>query len=95
MTGNAREATDATNATDATKDAGEVDLSDGGDPIVDGLQLRDSFMIYKETSIYRMDYIGGTSIFAFNKVVGTSGALNKNCIMLLLITNIQAFQNLF
>lgn len=67
--------------TDATKDAGEYDLAEGADPIIDGLQLRDSFMIYKETSIWRMDYVGGTFVFRFSKVLGTSGALNRNCIV--------------
>jgi hypothetical protein len=66
--------------TDATKDAGETDLAEGYDVIVDGLQLRDSFMIYKESSCWRMDYVGGTYVFRFQKVLGTSGALNRNCI---------------
>jgi hypothetical protein len=63
----------------ATQEAGEVDLSEGGDVIVDGLQLRSSFMIYKEASIYRMDYIGGQSVFSFNRLAGTNGILNRNC----------------
>lgn len=67
--------------TDATNDAGELDLAEGYDPIVDGLQLRDSFMIYKEASVWRMDYVGGQSIFRVSKVLGTSGALNRNCIV--------------
>ena len=67
--------------TDATKDAGESDLAEGQDPIIDGLQLRDSFMIYKESSIWRMDYVGGPFVFRFSKVLGTSGALNRNCIV--------------
>jgi hypothetical protein len=66
---------------DATKDAGEYDLSDGQDPIIDGLQLRNSFMIYKESSIWRMDYTGGVYVFQFSKVLGTSGAMNRNCIV--------------
>lgn len=66
--------------TDPTKDAGESDLAEGYDPIVDGLQLRDSFMIYKEASVWRMDFVGGAYIFRFQKVLGTSGALNRNCI---------------
>lgn len=66
---------------DATNDAGEYDLSDGQDIIIDGLQLRDSFMIYKEKSIWRMDLIGGVFVFSFRKVLGTSGALNRNCIV--------------
>ena len=66
---------------DATNDAGELDLAVGYDPIVDGLQLRDSFMIYKESSVWRMDYVGGQSIFRVSKVLGTSGAMNRNCIV--------------
>lgn len=46
-------------ASDATNDAGETDLAEGGDVIVDGLQLRDCFMIYKESSCWRMDFTGG------------------------------------
>lgn len=67
--------------TDPTKDAGEYDLAEGADPIIDGLQLRDSFMIYKESSVWRMDYVGGQFVFRFSKVLGTSGALNRNCIV--------------
>ncbi len=66
--------------TDATKDAGESDLAEGYDPIVDGMQLRDSFIIYKENSVWRMDFTGGTYVFRFSKVMGKSGAMNRNCI---------------
>jgi hypothetical protein len=66
--------------TDATKDAGELDLAEGGDYIQDGLQLRDSFIIYKEASVWRMDYTGGPFVYRFSKVLGISGALNRNCI---------------
>lgn len=65
--------------TDATKDAGEFDLAEGYDPIVDGLQLRDSFIVYKQSSTWRLDYIGGPFIFRASKVFGTSGMLNRNC----------------
>lgn len=67
--------------TDATKDAGEVDLSDGYDHIVDGMALRDSLIICKKSSIWRMDYIGGAQVMGFRKVLGTSGALNRNCMV--------------
>lgn len=65
--------------TDPTLDAGEADLAEGYDAIVDGLQLRDSLMIYKESSVWRMDYTGGPYVMAFAKVLGTSGAMNRNC----------------
>lgn len=67
--------------TDPTREAGEFPLVEGLDVIIDGLQLRNSFMIYKESSIWRMDYIGGNDIFSFNKVLGVSGAMNRNCIV--------------
>lgn len=72
---------DSWDETNPANDAGETDLAEGYDPIVDGLQLRDSFMIYKEASIWRMDYVGGPFVFKFQKVLGTSGAIAKNCIV--------------
>lgn len=67
--------------TDPTMDAGETDLAEGQDPIVDGLSLRDSFIIYKESSVWRMSYIGAPFVFQFQKILGTSGAMNRNCIV--------------
>ena len=69
------------NEADPAVDAGEFDLADGGDIIVDGLPLRGSFMIYKTNSCWRMDYTGGAYVYSFNKVGGTSGLLAKNCIV--------------
>lgn len=65
--------------TDATKDAGEVDLAEGYDSIVDGLQLRDSFMVYKQDTTWAMSYVGGASIFGFRKIFG-HGILTRNCV---------------
>jgi hypothetical protein len=69
------------NPADQTQDAGEFDLAEGGDQVIDGLQLRDSFMIYKEQSVWRMDFTGGPFVFRFQKVLGVSGAMNRNCIV--------------
>lgn len=65
--------------TDATQDAGEFDLAEGQDPIVDGLGLKDSLIVYKESSTYAIDYIGGAFILKPRKVSGMSGLLNMNC----------------
>jgi hypothetical protein len=65
---------------DPTKDAGEADIAEGGDPIIDGLQLGGTFVIYKEQSTWRMDYVGGSFVNSFTKVGGVSGAMNRNCI---------------
>lgn len=67
--------------TDPTKQAGEFDLATGGDPIIDGLELRNSLMVYKEQSVWRLDYIGGQFILGSQKVFGMSGAMNRNCIV--------------
>ena len=66
--------------TDPTKDAGEYDLSEGFDTIVDGLSLRDAFIIYKQSSIWRMDYTGGVFVYRFQKIINDQGVLAKNCI---------------
>lgn len=66
---------------DPTVDAGEHDLAEGFGEIVDGLQLKNSFIIYREDSIWRMDFVGGQFIFGFQKVVGMAGAMNRNCIV--------------
>lgn len=67
--------------TSTTVEAGRYDLGDGYGQIVDGMQLRDVFMVYREKSIHRMDWIGGNNIFRFSKVLGDSGAMNRNCIV--------------
>ena len=66
--------------TDPTLDAGEFDLADGYDHVIDGLQLRDSLMVYKQNSVWRMDYTGGAFVQRVSKVLGMSGAMNRNCI---------------
>lgn len=64
---------------DTTEDAGEFDLAEGQDPIIDGLGLKESFIVYKESSTHAIDYIGGAFVLRSRKVFGMSGILNKNC----------------
>ena len=67
--------------TNPTVEVGRYDLGDGYGQIVDGLQLRDFFMIYREQSIHKMELVGGSGVFRFSKVLGDSGAMNRNCIV--------------
>lgn len=67
--------------TDPTQDSGRTDIAESNGRVIDGLQLRDSFMIYKEDSVWRMTYTGGDFVMSFQKVLGVSGALNRNCIV--------------
>jgi hypothetical protein len=65
--------------TDVTKEAGEFDIGDGQDPIIDTLGLKDSLVVYKESSTHALNFIGGQFILSARKVFGMSGLMNKNC----------------
>lgn len=64
---------------DATNDAGESFLADTAGAIVDGKKLKDSFIIYKEDSVYAMRYIGGIYVFQFQQLFDDVGMLSRNC----------------
>ena len=64
----------------ATNEAGDAELSQTPGPIIDGLPLRSSFMLYKQNSAYIADYVGGNNIFNFRRAFITVGALTRNCI---------------
>ena len=68
------------NETTATVDAGEYELADSKGDILDGLQLRDTFMIYKEDATYSMSFVGTPFIFSFRQLSPTIGAIAKNCV---------------
>ena len=66
--------------TDNTLDAGEYQLADTPGDIIDGLPLGDSFLIYKNDSIYVMNYVGTPYIFSFKLLSPTIGCLAKNAV---------------
>lgn len=66
--------------TDPTKDAGEYEIGEDNDRMVDCRTLGDSNIIYKERSTYRMTKIGAPYIFDFEKVFSESGLLNPRCV---------------
>lgn len=66
--------------TDPTVDAGQNDLPDiDSGQIVDGLTLQGAFYIYKEASVWRMRFIGGRFVFAFESFLDTAGLLTTRC----------------
>lgn len=67
------------NEADATLDAGEQDLAETPDKVVDGLALGDTFCVYKERSAYGMQLTGDNSIFRFFRLPGDYGMLAPNC----------------
>jgi hypothetical protein len=64
---------------DATKDSGYVDLSQTNGFVIDCLPLRDSNIIYKEDSVWSMNFEGGQNIFGFRQLFADAGILSRNC----------------
>jgi len=66
----------------ATNDAGSNTLSETPDEIIDGLTLRDEFLIYKQTSIHSCQYIGGRYVFKFRELfAGSFGCIAEGCVV--------------
>ncbi len=65
--------------TDPTKDAGEKDLAETPDIMVDGMPMGDTFIVYKERSMYAVTYIGAPYIFRFQRLPGETGMLARGC----------------
>jgi hypothetical protein len=65
--------------TDATKDAGEQDLAETADLLVDALPLGDTLAVYKERSCYEMRFVGQPFIFQFRRMPGEYGMLARGC----------------
>lgn len=67
--------------TDPTVDTGEKDLTDiNSGVIVDALPLGTSMFIYKEKSTWRMRYIGGRFVWAWDTLLEGSGILAPRCV---------------
>lgn len=59
--------------------AGFQDLSPLDSPCVDGLTLRDAFLVYKQESVWSFDFIGGLQVFSIRKVFAEVGMAATNC----------------
>lgn len=64
---------------DPTLDAGENNLADDGGYIVDGGQLNDKFIIYRENATHEAQIIGGRFIFGFKKDLASTGIFSQRC----------------
>jgi len=65
---------------DPTTLAGDNYLTQDKGEIIDGLTLRDFFVIYKTHSMVIMRLVGGQGVMSFQKSQVNSGVLAKNCI---------------
>ena len=64
---------------DPANEAGNFTISETTGEIIDGGQLRDQFMVYKQHSSTVMAYIAGQFVFSNRKAFVTSGILARNC----------------
>jgi hypothetical protein len=60
-------------------DAGELDLAETSDVLVDALPMGDTMVIYKQNSMYACTYIGGQYIWQFRRLPGEAGMLARGC----------------
>jgi hypothetical protein len=67
------------NEADPSNDAGELDLAETPDGLVDCLPLGEVLVIYKQRSMYSCRYIGGQFIFQFSRLPGDTGMLARGC----------------
>lgn len=65
--------------TDITKSAGENLLATVKTDILDGLPLRDGFVIYSSDQVWLMEETGDALIFRFRKLFDNVGIINTNC----------------
>jgi hypothetical protein len=61
-------------------DAGDMILSDTQGDIVDGLSLRDIFVVYKAFTTYALSYVAGQYVYTQRKLFLTTGIQSSNCV---------------
>jgi hypothetical protein len=73
---------DSWDYTDPANLSGRMDLADSPGYAIDGMSLRDVFVIYKEDSVWIASYIGGQYQFRFDKLADASGLglFSTNCV---------------
>lgn len=68
-------------ATSPTTTAGETTLTDLTGPLIDGLMLRDAFMLYSRSEVVTMRFVGGRFIMDFRAAFKDAGVIAPNCIV--------------
>lgn len=71
---------DSWDPSDTTKSAGENLLGEVQTAILDGMALRNSFIIYAMDQAWTMEYTAGPDVFQFFKLFGDRGIVSTNCV---------------
>lgn len=72
---------DSWDPSDLTKSAGENTLAEIQTDILDGMPLRNSFIIYATDQAWNMEYTAGPEVFQFYKLFGDRGIVSTNCVV--------------
>lgn len=67
------------NQNDPRLDAGEIDIADTPDLLVDAMQWGDMLVVYKERSMYSIRFVGQPAIFQKQRIPSESGMLFRGC----------------
>jgi hypothetical protein len=67
--------------TDTTRSAGENFIQDLPSPLLDGLALRDSFILYSKDQVHLMEATTDNDIFRFRRLFSNIGIINTNCVV--------------
>lgn len=65
---------------DPAVDAGELELSETDDYVVDGRTLGQAFMVYKQKTAHMMFLTGDSNIMGQRTVISGKGALTRDCV---------------
>ena len=68
-------------ASDTSSITGQVELSSTEGSIIDGLSLRDNFIVYKDSSVYNMGYQGGQFIWQTREISKTVGLFAQGTVV--------------
>jgi hypothetical protein len=66
-------------STDPKLDAGEVDIAETPDLLIDAMPLGDALIVYKERSMYSVRFVGQPFIFQVQRIPGETGMLFRGC----------------
>lgn len=64
----------------STNDARSVPLAETPGNVIDCLPLGDVNIVYKNDSIYSMQYVGGEFVFRFTRLPGNDGLMFRGCV---------------
>ena len=71
---------DSWDPADTTKSAGENTIAEIQTDILDGMTLRNSFIVYATDQAWVMEYSAGPDVFQFYKLFGDRGIASTNCV---------------